>query len=87
MPISMNTTSSRRMTYRQGDFSLEIRKRLAKAFERLCLTFSATIVKMTAQRELKNSEAQRYELGYEARKLELLIALRHKISEKQAKIN
>jgi len=59
---------------------------LAKAFERLDFTFSAIVFKRMAERELKNREAQRCELGYESRKRALLTALRQKISEKQAKI-
>jgi hypothetical protein len=38
-----------------------------------------------AQKELNDCEAQHYELSYEARKRKLLIALRDKIAEKQAK--
>ncbi len=82
---SINTTSSRHTAHRLGDFGLDIRKRLAKAFERLSLIFSAIIIKRMAQRELKDREAQQYELSYEARKRELLAALRDKIAEKQAK--
>ncbi len=82
---SMNTTSSRRTAHRSGDFGLEIRKRLAKAFERISLIFSTIIIKRMAQRELKDREVQQYELGYEARKRKLLVALRNKIAEKQTK--
>jgi hypothetical protein len=82
---SMNTTSSRHMAHRMGDFGLEIRKRLAKAFERLSIIFSAIIIKRMAQRELKDREARHDELGYEARKRKLLVALRNKIAEKQTK--
>jgi hypothetical protein len=85
MHISMNTTSSRRMAYGRGNFGLEIRKRLAKAFERLSLILSGMIVKRVARRELKNHEAQRYENGYEAKKRILIVKLRYKISEKQGK--
>jgi len=81
----MNTTSSRRTAHRSGDFGLEIRKRLAKAFERISLIFSTIIIKRMAQRELKDREVQQYELGYEARKRKLLVALRNKIAEKQTK--
>jgi hypothetical protein len=84
MPIAMNTTSSQRAAYRLGDFGLEIRKRLAKASERLSLIFSAIIIKWMEQRELKDREAQQEELGYEARKRKLLVALRDKIAERQA---
>ena len=82
---SMNTTSSRHTAHRLGDFSLEIRKKLAKAFERLSLIVSAIVIKRMAQRELKDPEVQQYELGYEARKRKLLVALRDKIAEKQTK--
>jgi hypothetical protein len=75
------------MAHRWGDFGLDIRKRLAKAFERLSFIFSAIVIKRMARRELKNREAQRCEFGYEARKRKLLLALRDKISEKQTKIN
>jgi hypothetical protein len=85
MPISMNTTSSRPTAHRSGDFDLEIRKRLAKAFERISLIFSAIIIRRVAQRELNDREAQQYEPGYEARKRKLLVALRDKIAEKQTK--
>ena len=82
---SMNTTSSRHTAHHLGDFSLEIRKRLAKAFERLSLIFSAIIIKRMAQRELKDREARQDELSYEARKRKLLVALRNKIAERQPK--
>jgi len=85
MPFSMNTTSSRHTAHRFGDFDLEINKRLAKAFERISLIFSAIIIRWMAQRELNDREAQHYEFSYEARKHKLLIALRDKIAEKQAK--
>lgn len=87
MSISMNTTSSRHMVHRRGNFCLEIRKRLARAVERLGLRFSAPIIKWAEQYELQRREAQRCELGYEARKRELLIALRQRISEKHTKNN
>jgi hypothetical protein len=87
MTISMNTTPSRRMTQGWRDFRLEIRNRLAKALERLSLIFLAIDAKRAAQRELKNRETRQCEIGYEARKRELLVALRQKISEKQTKIN
>jgi hypothetical protein len=38
-----------------------------------------------AQRELKDREARQDELGYEARKRKLLVALRNKIAEKRTK--
>src|SRR5262245_28710776 len=85
MPFSMNTTSMQRTAYRLGDFGLEIRKRLAKASERLSLIFSAIIIRWMAQREFNDRGAQHYELGYEARKRQLLVALREKIAEKRAK--
>jgi len=85
MPFSMNTTSSRPTAHRLGDFDLEIKKRLAKAFGRISLIFSAIIIRRMARRELNDREAQHYELRYEARKHKLLIALRDKIAEKQAK--
>jgi hypothetical protein len=83
MPISMNTTSSRPTAHRLGDFVLEIRKRLAKAFERISLISSAIIIKRMAERELKDREVQQHELSYEVRKRKLLVALRDKIAEKQ----
>jgi hypothetical protein len=85
MPISVNTTSSRPTAHRLGDFGLEIRKRLAKAFERISLVSSAIIIRRMAQRELDDREVQHYEPGYEARKRKLLLALRDKIAEKQTK--
>jgi hypothetical protein len=85
MPISMNITSSRRAAPHLGDFGLEIRKRLAKEVERLSLIFSTIIIKRMEQRELKDHEVQQCELGYEARKRQLLIALRNKIAENQTK--
>jgi hypothetical protein len=42
-------------------------------------------MRLTAQRELENREAQQREIGHEARKRKLLIALRRKISEKRTK--
>jgi hypothetical protein len=84
MPFSMNTTSSQRTAYRLGDFGLEIRKRLAKAAERLSLIFSAIIIKRMEQRELMDRAAHQDELGYEARKRKLLAALHDKIAERQA---
>lgn len=85
MAISMNTTLSQRTAHRLGDFGLEIRKRLAETFERLSPILSAIIIKRMARRELKGREAQQHELSYEARKRKLLVALRGKIAEKQAK--
>ena len=73
------------MAHQLGDFGLEIRKRLAKSFDRLSLIFSAIIIKRMAHRELKDPEVQQYELGYEARKRKLLVALRDEIAEKQTK--
>jgi hypothetical protein len=83
MPISMNTTSSQHTAYLLGDFGLEVRKRLAKASERLSLIFSAIIIKRMEQREMKDREAHQDELSYEARKSKLLVALRDKIAERQ----
>jgi hypothetical protein len=85
MRVLMNETFSRRMAYRWGNFGLEIRRRLAKAFERLSLIFSATDIKRMERCELENREAQQNEIGHEARKRKLLIALRRKISERRAK--
>ena len=85
MTTSMNTTSSRRMDNRFGLFNFEIRNRLAKVFERLSV-ISMIFASRIAQRELQDRDA-REDLGYEARKRKLLIALRNKISEKQSKIN
>jgi hypothetical protein len=82
---SMNTTSSRHTAHRLGDFSLEIRKRLAKVFERLSLIVSAIVIKRMAQQEMNDREARQDELSYEARKRKLLVALRKKIAERQAK--
>jgi hypothetical protein len=82
---SMNTTSSRHTAHRLGDFSLEVRKKLAKAFERLSLIVSAIVIKRMAQQELKDREARQDELSYEARKRKLLVALRNKIAERKAK--
>ena len=81
----MNTTSSRHTAHRLGDIGLEIRKRLAKAFERLSLILSAIVIKRMARQELKNREARQSELSYETRKRKLLVALRDKIAERQAK--
>jgi len=72
------------MAYRLGDFGLEIRKRLAKASERLSLIFSAIIIKRMEQQELKDREAHQEELGYEATKRKLLVALHDKIAERHA---
>ena len=85
MVNSMNTASSRHAAHRLGDFGLEIRKKLATAFERLSLILSAIAIKRMAQQELKGREAQQFELGYEARKRKLLVALRNKIAERQSK--
>ena len=85
MQVLMNETFSRRMAYRRGNFGLEMRRRLAKAFEGLSLIFSAINIKRTERRELENREAQQSEIGHEARKRKLLIALRRKISERRTK--
>jgi hypothetical protein len=81
----MNETFSRRMAYRWGNFGLEIRRRLAKAFELLSLVFSAINIKRTTRRELENRGEQQSEIGHEARKRKLLIALRRKIFERRTK--
>jgi len=80
---SMNTTSSRPTAHRSGDFGLEIRKRLTKAFERISLIFPAIIIRRIAKRDLMDREVRQYELGYEARRRKLLVALRDKIAERQ----
>jgi len=85
MSVMTNETFSRRMAQRRGDFDFEMGNRLAKAFERLSLIFSAINIRLTAQRELENREAQQREIGHEARKRKLLIALRRKISERRTK--
>ena len=85
MQVLINETFSRRMAYRWGNFGLEMRRMLAKAFERLSLIFSAIDIKRTARRELENRETQQSEIGNEARKRKLLIALRRKISERRMK--
>jgi hypothetical protein len=87
MPISMNITPSRRIAQSRRDFRLEIRNRLAKALERLNLIFPASDAKRTARQELKYRATPQCECGYEARKRQLLVALRQKISEKQTKVN
>jgi hypothetical protein len=85
MQVLMNETFSRRMAYRWGNFGLEMRRRLAKAFERLSLIFSGINIKRMERSELDNREAQQSEIGAEARKRKLLIALRRKISERRMK--
>jgi len=85
MQVLMNETFSRRMAYRWGNFGLEMRRMLAKAFERLSLIFSAIDIKRTARRELENRETQQSEIGNEARRRKPLIALRRKISERRMK--
>ena len=77
--------SHRRTASRWGDLGLEMRKRLVKAIERLSDAFSAINLERMARRELKDREAQQCDLGYEARKRELLVALRQRISEKHTK--
>jgi hypothetical protein len=69
------------------DFGLEITNRLAKACEHLSLVLSAIGAKRLAERELKNRETRQCEIGYEARKRQLLVALRQRIAEKQKKID
>jgi hypothetical protein len=83
--VSMDTTLLRTMARPWGHFGLEIRKRLDNALNDLKLFFSSAIAKRMAQRELKGREAQQTALSYEARKRELLIALRQKISERRTK--
>jgi len=85
MQVLMNETYSRHMGYRWSNFGIEMRRRLAKAFERLSLIFSAINIKRTERRELENCEAQQSEIGHEARRRKLLIALRRKISERRTK--
>jgi hypothetical protein len=86
MPISTNTSPSQRIAQRWRDFRLEIGSRLAKAFECMGLIFPMIRAKWTAQRELKSREPRRLEIGYEARKRQLLVALRQKVSGKRTKI-
>ncbi len=81
----MNETFSRHMAYRWGNFGLEMRRMLAKTFERLSLILSAINIKRTGRHELENRVAQQSEIGAEARKRKLLIALRLKISEGRMK--
>jgi hypothetical protein len=66
-------------------FGLGIRRRLANVFNLLRICSSWFIAKGVAQRELKKGEAQQTEVGYEARKRKLLIALRRKIYERRMK--
>jgi hypothetical protein len=87
MSISMNTTQSRHMSKGRSGSRGEITSRLAKACEGLSLVFSAIGAKRLAEQDLKNHETPRCEISYEARKRELLIAVRQKISEKQTKID
>ena len=86
MTISMNTTSSRQMDDHVGNFSFEMRNKLAKVFERLSV-ISMILASRIAQHETQDREARQSDLEYEARKRKLLIALRNKISEKQSKTN
>jgi hypothetical protein len=65
----------------------EITNRLATAFEQLSLALSAIGARWIEQRESKSRETRQCEAGYEARKRQLLMALRQKISEKQTKID
>jgi hypothetical protein len=81
----MGTNFLRRMAHPWEHFGPEIRKRLANAFNDLRLIFSLVIAKVTAQREMNSREAGQTEIGYEARKRKLLIALRQKISERRTK--
>jgi len=83
--VLTNETFSRRVAYRWGNFGLEMRRMLAKTFERLSLIFSAINIKRTERHELESREAQKSEIGAEARKRKLLIALRRKISERRMK--
>ena len=85
MRIPINTTSSRQMAYRCADFGHEVGRRLVKAFNNLNPIFSAVIAEQATARESQSREAQRYESVYEARKRELLISLRQKVSEMRAK--
>jgi hypothetical protein len=81
----MDTTSLRYMARPLENPGLRIRRRLANAFNDLRIFSSWFIAKSLAQRELKRHEADQTEIGYEARKRKLLIALRQKISERQTK--
>jgi hypothetical protein len=83
----MNTTPSRRLAQDRRDFGVEIINMLAKAFGRLSIIFPAIVAERTAPQELKNRETRQCEIGYEARKRQLLVALRQKIVEKQTKTN
>jgi hypothetical protein len=87
MSTSIKTTQSRRIAQGLRDLGLEIKDRLAKAFEHLSLLFSAIGSRRLAERELKNRETPQCEIDYETRKRQLLVALRQKISEKQTKID
>jgi hypothetical protein len=86
MPISTNTSPLQRGAQRWRDFGLEIGSRLAKAFECMGLIFPMIGAEWTAQRELKSREPRCLEISYEARKRQLLLALRQKISGKRTKI-
>jgi hypothetical protein len=81
----MNTSLSLGMARPWENFGPEIRRRLANALNDLRLFFPLIIAKRTARRELKRREADQTEVGYEARKRKLLIALRQKISERRTK--
>jgi hypothetical protein len=87
MSTSIKTTQSRRIAQGRRDLGLEITDRLAKAFEHLSLLFSAIGARWLEERESENRETRQCEIGYEARKRQLLAALRKKISEKQTKID
>jgi len=75
------------MVQGRRDFGIEIAYRLGKAFERLSLIFSTIGARQATRQELKDREARQCEIGYEARKRQLLVALRQKISEKQKEID
>jgi hypothetical protein len=82
----MDTTiTSRHMAHTLESFGPGIRRRLAKVFNDLRIFSSRFIAQGPTRRELKKREAQQTEVGYEARKRKLLIALRQKISERRTK--
>jgi hypothetical protein len=75
------------MVQGRRDPEFDITNKLAKTFGHLSLVFSAIGARRPAERESKNRETRRCEISYEARKRQLLVALRQKISEKQTKID
>ena len=85
MRIPINTTLSRQVACRWADLGHEVGRRLVKVFNNLNPIFSAVSFEQATARESQSREEQRYENDYEARKRELLISLRQKISEIRAK--